>query len=116
MPDVNKVFGRPSKTVIVGHILPSLEALGHDDKEDGEPHRTNERSIPRILVELKFAKSTSEVKRNRKDLDIKVEPSKTYFVKFGRYLVYIVSGFNTEEEKIAAEESYSKTFDLHFFA
>jgi hypothetical protein len=97
--DINKVFGKPSTTVIIGHILSSLDSLGHDTKEDGEPVFTDERSIPRILVALGFAKSNSEVKRNRPDLDKKVEPNTTHFVKFGRNLVFIVGGFTTKEEK-----------------
>lgn len=98
MPDRDKVFGRPSYTVVVGHILPSLEALGHAPAEDGEPLFTIERSIPRILASLKLAKSVSEVKRNRPDLDIQVSPNTTHFVKFGRHLLFIVGGFYTQEE------------------
>jgi hypothetical protein len=99
MPDVSKVFGKPSKTVVVGHILPSLESIGHDTKEDGDPIFTNERFLPRILVSLGFAKSVSEVKRNRPDLDMKVEPNTSHFIKFGRNLVFIASGFDTKEER-----------------
>jgi len=99
MPDIEKVFGRPSTTVIVGFPLLLPESYGHDDNEDGKVVSTLERSIPRILVSLSFAKSVSEVKRNRQELDKKVEPNTTHFVKFGRNLVYIIGGFDSETQR-----------------
>lgn len=111
MPDIEKVFGRPSKTIVIGIPLVSPELHGHLQEEDGDIFFTFERYIPRILVSLSFAKSVSEVKRNRKDLDIRAEVNRVYYIKFGRNMCYVISGFENEDDKKKFEESLILTND-----
>jgi hypothetical protein len=53
-------------TVVIGKPLVALETLGF--KEDEITLRTEERFLPKILTQIGFFPSTSEVRRNRKDL------------------------------------------------
>lgn len=52
---------------------------------------TEERFLPRILVELGVTKSTSEIKRNRKDLFITLPIGQYNEFKLGKRKFFIVS-------------------------
>ena len=51
--------------------------------EKDKTYNTNERFLPRILVDLKIMKSLSEVKRNRKDLWINLNELDYKEIKIG---------------------------------
>lgn len=54
------------------------------------PTRTPDRFLPRILVTLGVAKSTSEVKRNRPDLFTTLCTPDYREIKYGRHRVAII--------------------------
>lgn len=50
---------------------------------------TEERYLPKILVELHIAKSTSEVRKNRPDLNITLDDRNFITIKWGKKFVWI---------------------------
>lgn len=51
---------------------------------------TEERFLPRILVDLGIAKSTSEVRKNRKDLMLELTKRNFLEIKWGKKRVFIL--------------------------
>lgn len=52
---------------------------------------TTERFLPRLLVEMGLARSTSEIKRNRQDLWIELPYNQYNEIKYGKHKIFIVS-------------------------
>lgn len=111
MPDIKKVFGRPSTTVVVGYPLCTPEEMGHNDERDGPVIYANEWFLPRLLVDLGVAPSVSEVRRvarQRRGPDVPesqcqifryLKGPETVFLKWGKHRIFILVGFRTEAER-----------------
>lgn len=86
------------ENVIVGELLCSPVHLFANDETDWETLEkdqtlfTNERFLPKILVEAGIAPSVSEVRRNRKDLCISLDSPNFIFVKWGKKRLWIGVG------------------------
>ena len=79
--------------VMVGYPIVALSDL-IPPNEFNETLVTSTRYLPKILVEAGIVKSTSEVRRNRKDLDITFPDDMTdcITVKWGKKFLYIIIG------------------------
>ena len=79
--------------VMVGYPIVALSDL-IPPNEFNETLVTSTRYLPKILVEAGIVKSTSEVRRNRKDLDITFPDDMIdcITVKWGKKFLYIVIG------------------------
>jgi hypothetical protein len=74
--------------IIIGNPLLTPSELGFND----DPKYTNERFLPRLLVNLGMFKSTSEVRRNRKDLWITLDKPDMIHIKIGKRILWILVG------------------------
>ena len=73
--------------VVIGQPLVSPESLGFTDYV-----YTDERWLPRILVSLGFFKSTSQVLKNRKDLNVTLDTMDFLEYKIGKGRLWIIVG------------------------
>ena len=86
------------ENIVIGEPLvnPSeLLAINNTDWESNElekTHFTNERFLPRILVDLGIMKSISEIRRNRKDLCISLDKIDFLEIKISKKRFYILVG------------------------
>lgn len=86
------------ENIVIGKPLVNpldLLAKDADDWKINELEKTyftNERFLPRILVDLGIMKSISEVKRNRKDLWISLDKLDYIEIKVSKRRLYIVVG------------------------
>lgn len=86
------------ENVIIGnlHIEPyHLFALSEDDWNRNEKNKTlftDEKFIPRIMVQAGIVNSVSEVRRNRPDLMREVEESSFEIIKWGKKFLFIARG------------------------
>ncbi len=86
------------ENVIIGNLLVephNLFALNEDDWNSIEKEKTlftNERFLPKILVEAGIVPSISEVRRNRKDLVRNVEDFSFESIKWGKKFLFIACG------------------------
>lgn len=85
----NVVIGEP----IVSPIgIFSTEYYDWNDNESEKTLFTNERFLPKILVDIGFAPSTSEIRRNRKDLVKELNSLDFIEVKYGKKRCWILVG------------------------
>jgi hypothetical protein len=85
----NVVIGKP----IVSPI--ELFSTGYYDWNNIEAEKTiftEERFLPKILVDIGFAPSTSEVRRNRKDLIKTLDTLDFLQIKYGKKRCWILVG------------------------
>jgi hypothetical protein len=86
------------QNVIIGKLLVEphlLFAYDLEDWEKNEYHKTlftNERYLPKIMVECGIAPSTSEVKRNRPDLETVLDDIGFLKIKYGQQFLFIAIG------------------------
>lgn len=89
------------ENVIVGKVgLPIIDevellALNKEDFEQTEKEKTlytNERYLPKILVEIGVVKSTSEVRRNKPQFNITLDEVGYREIKWGKRKIFIVVG------------------------
>lgn len=86
------------ENIIIGKPLVNPSSLLSKSNEDwisnekDKTYNTNERFLPRILVDLKIMKSLSEVRRNRKDLWISLNELDYKEIKIGKRHLYILVG------------------------
>ena len=83
------------ENIVIGKPLVSLDVLLGDEFNNNFNYSyetTEERYLPKILVEYKFIKSIRELKRNRKDLDVMLCKPDCLDIKIGKKRVYIVVG------------------------
>ena len=91
--------------VVVGHPIVPYEEMLAIDKLDFEENEkdftlfTEERFLPRILVEAGIAPSVSEVRRNRKDLVRTFEDNELDYleIKWGKKRLFVL--VVTKEER-----------------
>ena len=77
-------------TVVVGEPLVDLALLGF--KEEDITLKTDERFLPRVLVQLGWFSSTSEVKRNRPDLFEECNMPDFQEIRIGKKLLWLIVG------------------------
>lgn len=86
------------ENVVIGNpiCLPSqifaVNAKDWDENEAEKTIRTNERSLAKILVELGIAKSISEVRRNKPELNVQLTSNDYLEVKWGKRKLFILVG------------------------
>lgn len=86
------------ENVVIGKPVVSPEdmfAYDHDDWESlekGKTYFTEERFLPKIMVELKIAPSISEIRRNRKDLMLNLQALDYLEIKYGKRRLFILVG------------------------
>ncbi len=88
------------ENIVIGETLTSPECLFSYNQKDWKENElektlwTNERWLPRILVMANIVKSTSEVRRNRKDLCVELNDIDFKVVKYGKKFLFIAVGKN----------------------
>lgn len=93
------------ENVVVGFPIVdehSMFALNEDDWikiEKEKTFYTNERSLPNILVEIGICPSKGEIRRNKPQLMITLDKLDFFEVKWGKKRIFILVGFETEEER-----------------
>lgn len=75
--------------VVIDKPLVSPESLGFDNYT-----LTSERWLPRILVNIGFFKSTSQVLKNRKDLNVTFDKPDFLEFSIGKNKLWIMVGEN----------------------
>lgn len=86
------------ENVIIGNPLypaPQFFASSAEDWRDVEIHKTmftEERYLPAIMKEAGIVSSTSEVRRNRKDLCITLNKPDFLKIKWGKKFLFILVG------------------------
>jgi hypothetical protein len=86
------------ENVIIGKLLVEPEQLFASSKEDWEKvekektYYTEERFLPKILVEIGVAPSVSEVRRNKKELVKTLDKPDYLEIKWGKKRVFIGVG------------------------
>lgn len=85
------------KNIVIGKpiVHPKYIFCKEEDEwtlEEKETLFTEERFLPRIMVDLGIAKSISEVKRNKKELFISLDTLDYKEVKWGKHRLFILVG------------------------
>lgn len=86
------------ENIVIGEIKcenHDLFALDYDDWVNNEKEKTyftNERYLPRIMVEVGVVKSVSEVKRNKPQYDIVLTKLDFVEIKWGKRRLWIAIG------------------------
>lgn len=84
--------------VVIGKIACAEKELFAFDEKDWEElekeqtYWTNTNFLPKILVEIGFAPSVNEVRRNRPELVKTLEPYDFFRLKWGKKIVWIAVG------------------------
>jgi hypothetical protein len=86
------------ENIVIGKPIVKEDEVFATDSDDWNKYEkpktiwTNERFLPNILVDIGFTKSTSEVRRNRKDL-VKILNAFDFLeIKFGKNKCWILVG------------------------
>ena len=91
-------MARHIENIVIGKPLvesTSLLAIDSDDWDNVESEKTvydEERFLPKLLVKYNFFISTSEVKRNRKDLWITLDKLDFIEIKISKKKIWIIIG------------------------
>jgi len=83
----NIIVGTPE---IHPHHFFAYNEADWNDKESKLTKQTDERFLPRILVDLGIAKSTSQVRKNRPELFIELNEPDFLEVKWGKQFLWIM--------------------------
>lgn len=108
------------ENVVIGSpIVEPLAIFSYniDDWENNEKIKTcytDERYLPKILKEIGFVKSTSEIRRNKPNLCVTLDKLDFLEVKWGKKRCWILVGLNNEDlEKYEQQEYRDKAFKLN---
>ncbi len=97
------------ENIVIGKPLVSPKEMfsnGFEEdwkKELDKTYFTNERYLPKILKEIGFTKSTSEVRRNRKDLCITLDKLDFLEIKLGKKKLWVLVGEKVKNTYIEAD-------------
>lgn len=86
---LNVVIGKPlvdPKTLLV------LDDLDWKNNEQPQTLFTETRYLPAVMKEAGVVQSTSEVRKNRPDLNISLENPDCLWVKWGKKRLYVIVG------------------------
>ena len=93
----------------------TIFAYNNTDWEENEKLKTcytSERYLPKILKEIGFVKSTSEVKRNKPKLCISLDKPDFLEIKWGKKKCWILVGVDKQQEyinKVCERDNDSKS-------
>ena len=86
------------ENIVIGTpIVPPCSIFGEnltdwDTNEKDKTHYTEERFLPKILVDIGATKSISEIRRNRKDLVVNLDGLSYKEIKLGKRKFFILVG------------------------
>lgn len=86
------------ENVVIGKPIVEPESMFAKDLEDWEKVEkektfyTEERFLPKVLVEIGVAPSVNEIRRNRKDLVKRLEELEYLEIKYGKKKIFILVG------------------------
>lgn len=86
---LNVVIGKP---LVDPKTLLALDDLDWNNNEQPQTLFTETRYLPAIMKEAGIVQSTSEVRKNRPDLNISLENPDCIWVKWGKKRLYIIVG------------------------
>lgn len=79
------------ENIVIGEPLCNLEELLGKDYKNVTVF-DDELYLPRLLVKYRFTKSTSKIRRNRKDLCIELNKPDFLEIKIGKKKIWVVKG------------------------
>lgn len=85
----NVVIGKP---LVDESLFFSYDIEDWEINEKDKTYYTDERFLPKILVDLGIVKSTSEVRRNKKEFVRVLEPYDYLEIKWGKRKLFILVG------------------------
>lgn len=85
----NVVIGKP---LVDESLFLSYDIEDWEKNEKDKTYYTREYFLPKILVDLGIVKSTSEVRRNKKDFVKILEPYTYLEIKWGKRKLFILVG------------------------
>ena len=86
---LNVVIGKP---LVDPKTLLALDDLDWKNNEQPQTLFTETRYIPAVMKEAGVVQSTSEVRKNRSDLNISLENPDCLWVKWGKKRLYVIVG------------------------
>lgn len=86
---LNVVIGKP---LVDSKTLLALDDLDWKNNEQPQTLFTETRYLPAVMKEAGVVQSTSEVRKNRPDLNISLENPDCLWVKWGKKRLYVIVG------------------------
>ncbi len=86
---LNVVIGKP---LVNPKTLLALDDLDWKNNEQQQTLFTETRYLPAVMKEAGVVQSTSEVRKNRPDLNISLENPDCLWVKWGKKRLYVIVG------------------------
>ena len=86
---LNVVIGKP---LVDPKTLLALDELDWKNNEHPQTLFTETRYLPAVMKEAGVVQSTSEVRKNRPDLNISLENPDCLWVKWGKKRLYVIVG------------------------
>lgn len=86
---LNVVIGKP---LVDPKALLALDDLDWKNNEQPQTLFTETRYLPAVMKEAGVVQSTSEVRKNRPDLNISLENPDCLWVKWGKKRLYVIVG------------------------
>lgn len=90
------------ETIVIGNPLVPLWMLLGVNEEDKSFEETivydTDRYLPRLLAKYGFTKSASEIRRNRKDLDVQLNNPDFLEIKLGKKRITVIVGLDNLSE------------------
>lgn len=86
---LNVVIGKP---LVDPKTLLALDDLDWKNNEQPQTLFTKTRYLPAVMKEAGAVQSTSEVRKNRPDLNISLENPDCLWVKWGKKRLYVIVG------------------------
>lgn len=86
---LNVVIGKP---LVDPKILLALDDLDWKNNEQPQTLFTETRYLPAVMKESGMVQSTSEVRKNRPDLNTSLENPDCLWVKWGKKRLYVIVG------------------------
>lgn len=86
---LNVVIGKP---LVDAKTLLALDDLDWKNNEQPQTLFTETRYLPAVMKEAGVVQSTSEVRKNRPDLNISLENPDCLWVKWGKKRLYVIVG------------------------
>ena len=86
---LNVVIGKP---LVDPKTLLALDDLDWKNNEQMQTLFTETRYLPAVMKESGMVQSTSEVRKNRPDLNISLENPDCLWVKWGKKRLYVIVG------------------------
>jgi hypothetical protein len=86
---LNAVIGKP---LVDPKTLLALDDLDWKNNEQPQTLFTETRYLPAVMKEAGVVQSTSEVRKNRPDLNISLENPNCLWVKWGKKRLYVIVG------------------------